>query len=140
MEVEASAGQKIVMCTDNYLFNDGGEPNLRGEYITKAGTQQYESLGWLNGQKVYYIIPKGIKVIKLAYRETGYDTKFAGSFTSSDPFFNKLWQKSQRTLYITMRDGYMDCPDRERAQWTGDATNESGEAFYALSPSSHALA
>jgi alpha-L-rhamnosidase len=140
LEVEASAGQKIVMCTDNYLFNDGGEPNLRGEYITKAGTQQYESLGWLNGQKVYYIIPKGIKVIKLAYRETGYDTKFAGSFTSSDPFFNKLWQKSQRTLYITMRDGYMDCPDRERAQWTGDATNESGEAFYALSPSSHALA
>ncbi|RYU91417.1 glycoside hydrolase [Mucilaginibacter terrigena] len=140
LEVEASAGNKIIICTDNYLFNNGGEPNLRAEYITKAGKQQYESLGWLNGQKVYYIIPKGIKVIKLCYRETGYDTRIAGNFTSSDPFFNKLWQKSQRTLYITMRDGYMDCPDRERAQWTGDATNESGEAFYALSPSSHALA
>lgn len=140
LEVEAPAGQKIILCTDNYLFNNGGEANIRGEYITKAGKQQYESLGWLNGQKVYYIIPRGVKVITLAYRETGYDTKFAGSFTSSDPFFNKLWQKSQRTLYITMRDGYMDCPDRERAQWTGDATNESGEAFYALSPSSHALA
>jgi hypothetical protein len=38
-----------------------------------------------------------------------------------------------------MRDGYMDCPDRERAQWTGDAVNESGESFYALSVSSHAL-
>ena len=38
-----------------------------------------------------------------------------------------------------MRDTYMDCPERERAQWAGDAVNESGEAFYALSPSSHAL-
>ncbi|MFR7465122.1 MAG: hypothetical protein ACLUVG_09725 [Phocaeicola vulgatus] len=30
-----------------------------------------------------------------------------------------MWEKSQRTLYITMRDTYMDCPDRERAQWWG---------------------
>ncbi|TSD66386.1 Bacterial alpha-L-rhamnosidase [Inquilinus sp. KBS0705] len=139
LKVDAAAGQKIVICTDNYLFNDGGEPNLRGEYITKTGRQEYESLGWLNGQKVYYIIPKGVKVLALKYRETGYDTELAGSFNSSDAFFNKLWQKSQRTLYITMRDCYMDCPDRERAQWTGDATNESGEGFYALSVSSHAL-
>jgi hypothetical protein len=34
----------------------------------------------------------------------------------------------------------MDCPDRERAQWTGDAAIESGEAFYALDTASHALA
>ena len=34
-----------------------------------------------------------------------------------------------------MRDNYMDCPDRERAQWWGDEVNELGEAFYALSPS-----
>ena len=39
-----------------------------------------------------------------------------------------MWEKSQRTLYITMRDTYMDCPDRERAQWWGDEVNESGEA------------
>ena len=39
-----------------------------------------------------------------------------------------------------MRDSYMDCPDRERAQWWGDEVNELGEAFYALSPSSHKLA
>jgi hypothetical protein len=38
-----------------------------------------------------------------------------------------------------MRDTYLDCPDRERAQWTGDAVNESGQAFYALSPEANAL-
>jgi hypothetical protein len=41
-----------------------------------------------------------------------------------------LWEKSRRTLYVTMRDTYMDCPERERAQWWGDAVNEIGEAFY----------
>jgi hypothetical protein len=33
----------------------------------------------------------------------------------------------------------MDCPERERAQWWGDMVNESGEAFYALSPSASTL-
>ena len=31
-----------------------------------------------------------------------------------------------------MRDTYMDCPDRERALWWGDAVNELGESFYAF--------
>ncbi len=139
LKVEAAAGQKIIICTDNYLFYNGGEANIRGEYITKNGVQEYENLSWLNGHKVYYIFPKGIKVLSVGYRETGYNAELAGSFTSSDPFFNLYWKKAQRTLYLTMRDGYMDCPDRERAQWTGDATNESGETFYALSTSSNRL-
>jgi len=137
-KIEGDAGKKITMYTDNYLLFLGGEVNLRAEYLTKKGTQEYESLGWINGHKVYYIIPKGIKVTELKFRETGYDTKLSGSFSSSNPFLNKLWQKAQRTLYLNMRDSYMDCPERERAQWTGDAVNESGQAFYALSPSSHA--
>lgn len=138
-DIEAGEGDHIVMVTDNYLYYNGGETNLRGEYIARQGRQQYENPGWLNGHKVYYLFPKGVKVHSLKYRETGYDTEFEGTFRCSDPFFNTLWEKSVRTLYITMRDTYMDCPDRERAQWTGDAVNESGEAFYVLSRSSYAL-
>jgi hypothetical protein len=140
LKVDAPEGKKIIIATDNYLFYNGGADGIRAEYITKNGTQEYESPGWINGHKVYYFIPKGVKVLELKYRESGYDTEFAGSFQCSDPFFNKLWEKARRTLYITMRDSYMDCPDRERALWTGDAVNEAGEAFYALSISSHALA
>jgi len=93
----------------------------------------------MNGHHVLYYIPKGIKVFELKYRETGFNTEFTGSFSCNDEFYNKLWEKSVRTLYVTMRDTYMDCPDRERAQWWGDMVNESGEAFYALSPSSATL-
>ena len=140
LKVDASEGQRITICTDNYIHFNGGADLVRAEYITKKGIQEYESLGWMNGHKVYYIIPEGVKVLELKYRESGYNTEFVGSFHCSDSFFNKLWEKANRTLYITMRDSYMDCPDRERAQWTGDAVNEAGESFYALSLSSHALA
>ncbi|MDE6490910.1 MAG: glycoside hydrolase, partial [Muribaculaceae bacterium] len=137
MEVEASAGRRIGIVTDNYA--GGGELNLRAEYITADGLHRYENKGWINGHKVYYIYPHDVTVRKVMYRETGYDTDMAGEFRCDDDFFNLLWRKAVRTLYITMRDTYMDCPDRERAQWWGDVVNESGEAFYALSVSSHKL-
>lgn len=138
LKIEAAAGQKIIMATDNYLFYCP-EGTVRAEYITKKGVQEYESPGWMNGHKMYYFIPRGIKVLGLGYRETGYNSEFAGSFSCQDTFLDTIWEKARRTLYVNMRDGYMDCPERERAAWTGDAVNESGQAFYALSPSSHAL-
>jgi hypothetical protein len=137
LKVEAPAGLAIDIRMDDY--RGGGEPNVRAEYVTRAGVQEYESLGWMNGQEVRYTIPAGVKVLGLKYRETGYDTEFSGKFECEDPFLNTLWEKARRTLYVTMRDNFMDCPDRERAQWWGDAVNELGETFYALSPSSSRL-
>jgi len=137
LSIEAEAGQVIDIRTDD--FNGGGEPNVRAEYITKKGGQDFECYGWMNGHKILYTIPNGVKVLKLMYRQTGFNTEFAGSFKSNDEFLNNLWKKAQRTLYITMRDNYFDCPDRERALWWGDAVNEGGEAYYALSVSSHSL-
>ncbi len=137
LKVEAPEGKKIVILTDHYT--GGGPFNVRGEYITREGIQEYESLGWMNGHQVMYCIPRGVKVLEVKYRETSYDADFAGSFECNDPFLNELWKKSSRTLMVTMRDTYMDCPDRERAQWWGDEVNESGEAFYALSSQSHLL-
>ena len=138
LKVKAIAGKTIYMQTDNYM--GGGSPNVRAEYITRDGEQEYESFGWMNGNEVWYVIPKDIEVIDLKYRESGYNTDFVEPFHCNDLFLNELWKRSARTLYITMRDSYMDCPDRERAQWWGDEVNELGEAFYALTPSSHQLA
>ncbi|MDR0671348.1 MAG: family 78 glycoside hydrolase catalytic domain, partial [Oscillospiraceae bacterium] len=107
---------------------------VMAEYVTKAGTQAYESLGWMNGDKLVFEVPADIEVEALGYRRSGYAATFDGSFTSDDEFLNILWRKARDTLYVTMRDGFMDCPDRERAQWWGDAVNEMQMAFYALSP------
>lgn len=138
LQVEAKAGLRIGIQTDNY--RGGSAPNVRAEYITRDGVQEFESLGWMSGHEVHYSIPAGVKVLALKYRETGYATEFSGSFKCDDVALNELWKKAQRTLYITMRDTYMDCPDRERAQWWGDEVIELEEAFYALDPASHHLA
>lgn len=137
MKIKSSAGKKIKILTDNY--KGGSELNVFAEYITREGEQEFECYGWMNGHYVIYQIPDGVEIIDVKYRETGYDTKFAGHFSCDDQMLNSLWDKSQRTLYITMRDTYMDCPDRERAQWWGDVVNELGEAFYALDEKAHLL-
>jgi len=128
LQVEAKAGLEIDIRTDN--FNGGGEPNVHAKYITRNGVQEFEAFGWMNGHEVHYRIPAGVRVLGLKYRETGYQTEFRGSFQSDDPDLDLLWRKAARTLYLTMRDNYMDCPDRERAQWWGDVVNELGEVFY----------
>ncbi len=126
-KVEAKAGQKIIVRAE-----DTKEKNLVLEYITKEGIQDFEMPNWINGHILKYEIPAGIKVLELKYRATQYDTEIVGGFTSNDPYFNTLWQKATRTLVVCLRDTYMDCPDRERAQWWGDVTLQMGAGFYAL--------
>ena len=138
LKIDAPAGKVIDIRMDNY---QGGKAiNVRGEYVTREGIQEYENLGWMNGNEVHYSIPKGVTILDLKYRETGYDTEFTGTFECDDQLLNRYRQKALRTLYITMRDTYFDCPDRERAQWWGDMVNELGEAFYALDTRSSLLA
>ncbi|MBQ4365048.1 MAG: alpha-L-rhamnosidase N-terminal domain-containing protein [Clostridia bacterium] len=127
LRVEADAGKKIRISTENTRLGA-----VHDTYITKAGEQEFEALGWFNGAHISYEIPAGVKILSLKYRETGYDAAFSGLFRCGDEALNTLWQKSLRTLYVTMRDNFMDCPDRERAQWWGDVTNEMAMTMYAL--------
>ena len=134
---DPEGGKLISIYTDNTY--SAGDINLRAEYITAPGRQTYESKGWLNGHILYVIVPKGVNVNNISYRESGYDTELTGTFNCSDEFINKYWQKSLRTLYINMRDTFFDCPERERAQWWGDVTLLMGECFYTSDSSTHAL-
>lgn len=134
--VDAPEGLEIKISTDHYQMKPYPyEFSVKNSYITKNGIQSFECLSWLNGEHVYYTIPAGVKIIALKYRETGYNTEFTGSFSSDDTFYNKLWEKAQRTVYINMRDNFMDCPDRERAAWTGDLTIDEEIAQYAFDTS-----
>ncbi len=134
LKVEAKGGKKIVITTEN--THTGA---VHSTYVTKDGIQEFESPAWFNGEQITYAIPSGVKIISLKYRESGYNTEFCGDFNCENSDMNTLWQKSLRTLYVTMRDNFMDCPDRERAQWWGDVTNEMMMTMYCLSPSSYCL-
>ena len=109
-------------------------------WTTVAGEQTVEAGNWISGEGAIYTIPAGVTVKAVKYRETGYDTTFAGSFECDDNDYNILWKKGARTAYICMRDHFYDCPDRERVGFWGDGTPELNQCFYAFDPSSHALA
>ena len=134
LKISAPEGKKIRITTENTPLGA-----VSTTYITKSGEQEFESLGWLNGEHITYDIPKGVTVISLKYRETGYNSEFSGDFKCDDEFMNSLWQKSLRTLYVTMRDNFMDCPDRERAQWWGDVTSEMVMTMYSMDSNSYLL-
>ncbi|MBR5245937.1 MAG: alpha-L-rhamnosidase N-terminal domain-containing protein [Clostridia bacterium] len=134
LKIVAPAGKKIRITTENTPLGA-----VSTTYITKEGEQEFESLGWVNGEHITYEIPKGVTVVSLKYRETGYNSEFCGDFTCDDEFMNSLWQKSLRTLYVTMRDNFMDCPDRERAQWWGDITSEMYMTMYSMDSNSYLL-
>ena len=134
LKIVAPAGKKIRITTENTLIGA-----VSTTYITKEGEQEFESLGWFNGEHITYKIPKDVTIVSLKYRETGYDSSFCGDFKCDDEFMNSLWQKSLRTLYVTMRDNFMDCPDRERAQWWGDVTSEMIMTMYSMDSNSYLL-
>jgi alpha-L-rhamnosidase len=140
LKVEADAGKVIDIHADaeHYLFSSDTY-SVRAEYVTKQGEQSYESLGWMSGEEICYKIPEGVKVLEVKYRETGYDTEIVGDFHCNDDFYNELWTRSARTLYVNMRDNYFDCPDRERALWWGDVTSDLQQNPYVLSLSANKL-
>ena len=134
LKIIAPEGKKIRMITENTPLGA-----VSTTYVTKEGEQEFEALGWFNGEHISYYIPHGVTVVSLMYRETGYDSEFSGNFICDDEFMNTLWQKSLRTLYVNMRDNLMDCPDRERAQWWGDVTIEMNLIMYSMDSNSYLL-
>jgi len=133
LKIKARPGLKI------QILSDSSEHCLTAEYITCDGEQSWESPGWMNGHQIIFRIPDSAVVHELGYRETSYACRTTGSFVSNDEASNELWQRSLRTLRVTMRDTFMDCPDRERAQWWGDEVIQLAQTFYSLDAQAYAL-
>ncbi|RDV27373.1 glycoside hydrolase [Alteromonas aestuariivivens] len=124
-DIEAEAGQAIHI-TSNMRLN-----TIETFYTTKAGRQQFESYSWLNGRIIEYTIPAGVTVHGLKYRWTGVGST-PGHFESDDPWFTRIWQMAENTLYICARDNFMDTPDRERGLWIGDVADQASYLFYSM--------
>ncbi len=145
LEVNAQGGEKITLYTDRYLVNGGpGDTHhqYRGhklQYICKKGRNCFLSLFYLYGEQVYVTADQPVELQEIGYLKTGYDADILGSFSCNCPVTNRLVEKAARTLYVCMRDNYMDCPDRERGQWIGDVSVQAAQTGYLLSPSAHQL-
>lgn len=147
LTVLAKGGERLDIRTDRYLVS-GGPPNSRQEqypshrveYICKPGYNHFESPLYLYGEQLIVTCSEPVEIRALGFRESGYDTRIEGDFTCSSDLLNRLVKKSARTLYVCMRDNFMDCPDRERSQWIGDTSVQIPQLAFLLGPSAKKLA
>lgn len=49
-----------------------------------------------------------------------YPVKYLGSFESSDPLLNRIWEVGAYTAHLCMQDDIWDAPKRDRMRWAGD--------------------
>jgi len=49
-----------------------------------------------------------------------YPVEYKGSFESSDPLLNRIWETGAYTVHLCMQDGIWDAPKRDRGLWVGD--------------------
>ena len=138
VELKAPAGKKLTVYTDTYTDRDQ-LPNFKDTYITRDGEQSYENYPWRSGSKLILELEAGVEILDVGYRPSGFHGEWAGSFTSSDARLDQLWQESLNTIAICMRDTYMDCPERERGPYMGDASNQIDAALYSYDEGGLAL-
>lgn len=127
--LEAPAGKKVTFYTDTYTDRQG-LANFKDTYITAEGERYYENYPWRSGSKLIIEAEAGVTFTRLGYRRSGFNGTWAGSFSSSNDDLDQLWQEALNTITICMRDTYMDCPERERGPYMGDASNEIDAALY----------
>jgi alpha-L-rhamnosidase len=49
-----------------------------------------------------------------------YPAQYRGSFESSDPLLNRIWETGAYTAHLCMQDDVWDAPKRDRGRWSGD--------------------
>ena len=88
------------------------------EYAAKAGRQTYISSDTCAFAGGAITVKSGrATILGLKLMERLYPFDRVGSFRSSDPLLNRLWEVCVRSLEILSEDAYVDCADRERAEW-----------------------
>ena len=87
-------------------------------YKAKQGRQLYitgDTHGFTSGS--LKVTSGKMTLYSLKPVELIYPFDCVGSFNSSDPLLNKLWSVCARSIQVMSEDAYVDCADRERAEW-----------------------
>ncbi len=93
-------------------------------WILDGGTRKVENIDARGGRYILIAVwgAGPVKVKDIQVIEERYPAPVMGSFHSSDPLLDQIWQVGMDTLAPNMLDGYTDTPWRERGQWWGDAS------------------
>jgi alpha-L-rhamnosidase len=133
MEAEGPAGTVIDAGWDERLTEGRPLPNP-GSLVSNLWSQvdswtldgTRRSLTTLDARAGRYLLiqvwgPGPVRLRRVHVQEELYPVEQVGTFASSDPLLDTIWQVGVDTLRPNMTDAYTDTPWRERGQWWGDA-------------------
>lgn len=113
-EIEAmSTGLTSGQRGGNYLGTNILEIPPRGVARGPKSAFRYVHISFLRGAPV-----TAFKALRLD--GIYYPVNYQGSFESSDPVLNRIWETAAYTAHLCMQDGVWDAPKRDRGRWVGD--------------------
>lgn len=126
VDVAASDGARLELEYAQTYFTSGNNPaNSNGHvntFIAREGRQTYMSTDTFGFKYLVIRAVSGdVTVHNLDIVNRLYPFDVVGSFHSSDPLLNRLWQIGVNTVLACSEDSYVDCATRERVEWLGDA-------------------
>ena len=140
-EVEGPAGAVMDMGYNESLLDDrlptvavvegpvGLDYHFADRYVFGEGRREHVQLFCERSARYTQIVLRGfdapVQIHRFELVRNSYPVEKRGSFRCSDPSLDELRLAAARTLQLSMRDVYMDCPWREQALYTGDMYNEA---------------
>lgn len=107
----------------------GGPTCAMDHFVARGGVQEFMPFTPKGGRfmEVHVLSAGPVEFLKEGYLDRAYFGEPEGSFECDDPLLNRIWLVGVNTLRSCAEDAMVDCPTRERAQWTGDVCSVATE-------------
>lgn len=144
--VEFAYSERLIQGRVSPWITLSGSPSCNFDhFVARGGRQEFMPFTPKGGRYVeVHVKAQGqVKFLKEAFLERTYFGEPIGSFRCDDALLNSVWETGVQTMRACSEDSFVDCPTRERGQWTGDvasvATDIAAVAYGDLSLSRRAL-
>jgi len=97
-------------------------------HIPPGGTEVGPKSAFRYAQIRFLAGPAVLKFRAIRLEDIYYPVQYQGSFESSDPLLNRIWETGAYTSHLCMQDDIWDAPKRDRGRWMGD-TDVSGRVI-----------
>ncbi len=113
-------------------FPDGSRVAFAARLTCRAGRTEHFFYHPFGFRHVMIVVRNSEVPLHIApcLRRTRYPVVRRGSFRSSDPVLEQIWETCAWSQQNCMLDAYVDTPWREQAQWWGDARVQAWNTFH----------
>ena len=135
IDAPSGAAVEIAMCESlqhgrvhPWITLSGSRSCNMDHFVARGGVQEFMPFTPKGGRFIeVHVKSLDTKFVSEQFLERTYFGGARGTFACSDPLLNKIWSTGVNTVQACSEDALVDCPTRERGQWTGDVASVASE-------------